>query len=137
MISIDFSGNIRLFNTKGAYATLENIEDAEIFARLDELVNKYAQLLIASEGATWSVTFTAQMFSPSDLSDLLNSIMVETDGKTYINVIDDGAPGAFCMQTLSMTEENVRAALMSALTNAHLRRKAYLDFLKNEREARS
>ena len=63
--------------------------------------------------------------------------MVETDGKTYINVIDDGVTGAFCMQTLSMTEENVRAALMSALTSAYLRRKAYLAFLKNEREARS
>ena len=137
MISIDFSGNIRLFNTKGAYATLENIEDAELSARLDELVNKYAQLLIASEGATWSVTFTARTSLPSDLSDLLNSIMVETDGKTYINVIDDGVTGAFCMQTLSMTEENVRVAIMSALTSACLRRKAYLDFLKNKREARS
>ena len=53
MISIDFSGNISLFNAKGANATLENIEDAELSARLDELVNKYSQLLIASEGATW------------------------------------------------------------------------------------
>ena len=50
MISIDFSGNINLFNAKGAYATLENIEDAELSARMDELVNKYSQLLIASEG---------------------------------------------------------------------------------------
>ena len=58
--------------------------------------------------------------------------MVETDGKTYINVIDDGVTGAFCMQTLSMTEENVRVAIMSALTSAYLRRKAYLDFLKTK-----
>lgn len=135
MISIDFTGNIHLFNTKGTYTALENIEDAEVGSRVGELVNKYTQLLLASDGAMWSVSFIIRNPSATDLSDLLNNIMVETDGKTYINVIDDGVTGSYFMQTLSMSEENVRAALTTCLTNAHLRRKVYTEMLKKERRS--
>ena len=127
MITID------LLSTNGKLSTKESVENPEILVRVNELAEKYTRLLMDSP-ATWTVSYHEREASEANLMrDLICSIMpimLENDGGTRLNVISSSS----LVQSFTLTEETVRAAVMICLLNAYLDEKARLELLENKRE---
>lgn len=127
MITID------LFSTNGKLSTKESVENPEILVRINELAEKYTRLLMDSP-ATWMISFPErEAYVTNSLRDLICAIMpimLENDGGTRLNVIS----GSALVQSFTLTEETVRAAVMVCLLNAYLDEKARLELLENKRE---
>lgn len=129
MITID------LLSTNGKLSTKESIENPEILVRINELAEKYTRLLMDSP-ATWTISFPEREASATNsLRDLICAIMpimLENDGGTRLNVVDNRFSGPALVQSFALTEETVRAAVMVSLLNAYLEEKARLESLENE-----
>ena len=127
MITID------LLSTNGKLSTKESVENPEILVRINELAEKYTRLLMDSP-ATWTVSFAKREVPEANpMRDLICSIMpimLENDGGTRLNVIS----GSALVQSFTLTEETVRAAVMVCLLNAYLDEKTRLELLENKRE---
>lgn len=130
MITID------LLSTNSKLSAKESVENPEILVRINELAEKYTRLLMASNAATWTISFPERKASATNpLRDLICAIMpimLENDGGTRLNVVDKRFSGPALVQTFALTEENVRAAVMASLLNAYLEEKARLESLENE-----
>ena len=130
MITID------LLSTNSKLSAKESVENPEILVRINELTEKYTQLMMSSNASTWTVSFPEREASATNsLRDLICTIMpimLENDGGTRLNVVDNRFSGPARVQSFALTEETVRAAVMASLLNAYLEEKTRLESLENE-----